>query len=84
MTLAPWHLEPWQQLIARVRSACVPHALLLAGPGGLGKEDFADAFARSLLCTARGDDGAACGTCVLRSRPSSAAGAWRRLRRPMK
>jgi DNA polymerase III subunit delta' len=63
MSLAPWHAEPWQSLLARLRTGSVPHALLLAGPSGLGKREFADALARSLLCTSRADDGSACGAC---------------------
>ena len=40
----------------------VPHALLFAGPEGVGKRTLALAFAAALLCEARGAQGA-CGAC---------------------
>ncbi len=41
-----------------------PHALLIAGPEGLGKRQLALHLARALLCEAPRSDGDACGTCV--------------------
>ena len=41
----------------------MPHALLLSGPRGVGKRDFAQALARSLLCRAPDAQGLACGLC---------------------
>ena len=63
MTLAPWNEEAWRSLHERCRRDALPHALLLSGPAGLGKREFADAFARALLCSAPGADGHACGVC---------------------
>lgn len=63
MTLAPWNLEAWNNLSERRRRGALPHAILLAGPAGLGKREFAEAFARTLLCTSPREDGYACGTC---------------------
>lgn len=63
MSFAPWHIEPWSQLAARRAQGRVPHALLLCGPEGLGKRQFAAAFAAALLCQHPGADGSACGTC---------------------
>lgn len=63
MTLAPWNTEAWARLNERRRRDATPHALLLAGPAGLGKREFADAFAKALLCHANRADGSACGTC---------------------
>ena len=53
-----------------IASGRVAHAMLFAGPEGVGKRRFADAFARALLCRqsgeGRGDPGLAgeCGSCV--------------------
>jgi len=63
MTLAPWNLEAWSNLHERRRRGALPHAILLAGPGGLGKREFAEAFARALLCNSPREDGHACDTC---------------------
>ena len=63
MTLAPWNRDAWRNLGERRRRGALPHAILLAGPAGLGKREFAAAFARALLCEAPGDDGHACGAC---------------------
>jgi DNA polymerase III subunit delta' len=54
--------ETWSRLQAR--RAQLPHALLLAGPPGLGKFALAQAFAASLLCEQQRDDGSACGVCL--------------------
>jgi len=63
MTLAPWHDEAWRLLDARRRGGTLPHALLLAGAAGLGKREFAAAFATGLLCRSPRADGTACGEC---------------------
>jgi DNA polymerase-3 subunit delta' len=39
--LLPWHRPHWQNLIERVRTGKLPHALLLSGPAGIGKNQFA-------------------------------------------
>jgi DNA polymerase-3 subunit delta' len=61
MTL-PWHDEPWQRLQARRQRNAMPHALLLAGPAGLGKRAFALRLVQGLLCQ-NARDGDACGEC---------------------
>ncbi|MGH8040483.1 MAG: DNA polymerase III subunit delta' [Rudaea sp.] len=61
MSLAPWHADSWQRLLARRAQGRLPHALLLCGPAGLGKRVFADAFAAALLCEHA--DEAPCGQC---------------------
>ena len=59
--LYPW-LEPaWQRLQAHLDTGRIPHALLLHGPGGLGKAGLAARFAQKLLCT--GTLPMACGQC---------------------
>jgi DNA polymerase-3 subunit delta' len=56
----PWHDAVWKQLWAG--NVGLPHALLLSGPEGIGKGQFAVAAAARLLCeSARQGD--ACGEC---------------------
>jgi DNA polymerase-3 subunit delta' len=59
--LYPWQLEPWQRWVG-LRSR-LPHAILLKGPQGIGKFDFAMNLARSLLCEKPLADGLACHDC---------------------
>lgn len=59
----PWQQTLWASLQARRRAGTLPHALLLCGHRGLGKQRFATQFARSLLCAAPHADGQACGEC---------------------
>ncbi len=54
--ILPWHQDLWGVLAASPR---LGHALLLAGPAGVGKTRFADAIGRHLLCAT----GSACGQC---------------------
>lgn len=57
----PWQQTSWQRwngLRARL-----PHAVLLKGPQGTGKFDFAMNMAQSLLCEQPAADGHACGDC---------------------
>lgn len=61
--LLPWHSAQWDALTARRRAAALPHALLMNGPEGLGKEQFARAFSQALLCEAKRPDGEACQNC---------------------
>lgn len=56
-----WQQETWKKLHAG--KARLPHALLLRGQEGTGKQDFAVEFAQSLLCHIPSPDGKACGTC---------------------
>ncbi|HJU39387.1 MAG TPA: DNA polymerase III subunit delta', partial [Tahibacter sp.] len=56
-----WNLPLWQNVVERLRRGAMPHALLLAGPAGLGKRAFASQLVAFLLCEARGD--VACGRC---------------------
>jgi DNA polymerase III subunit delta' len=63
MSLQPWLHAHWQQLCERWQSQRFPHALMLAGPAGLGKRDLARALVERILCTkAQGFD-FACGQC---------------------
>lgn len=59
----PWQAAQWQQFQQRRQSGQLPHALLLHGPAGIGKQDFARLAARSLLCERPDATGRACGHC---------------------
>lgn len=59
--LYPWQNPLWQRWLGlRTR---LPHAILLKGPQGIGKFDFAMNLAQSLLCESPRADGFACGDC---------------------
>lgn len=59
----PWFLNHWQHLRSLIDKDRLPHALLLSGPPGIGKLQFADFFVRSLLCETATQDGVPCGVC---------------------
>jgi DNA polymerase-3 subunit delta' len=61
--IAPWLRTTWAELWARRQADRMPHALLLAGPQGLGKRTFASALMQALLCEQPGTEGFACGHC---------------------
>jgi DNA polymerase-3 subunit delta' len=62
VSLWPWHEDAWSRLQARRERGALPHALLLAGPAGLGKRDFLALFVKGLLCQ-QPARGMPCGTC---------------------
>lgn len=59
----PWHGPVWRQIQLLRSSERLPHALLLIGPRGLGKQIFAQRLAAALLCEAQTREGDACGSC---------------------
>ncbi len=59
----PWLAGPWERLSAARRQGRLGHALLLHGRAGFGKRQFATAFARLMLCEAKGGPDVACGEC---------------------
>ena len=59
----PWHQGPWQRVSRAHASGRLPHAILLAGPSGLGKSAFARRLAYGLVCPAPGESADACGRC---------------------
>jgi DNA polymerase-3 subunit delta' len=64
---APPVLHPWLAPLARdlmARRARFAHALLLAGPEGIGKRDLALVLAQSLLCEQPTPEGLACNACA--------------------
>ena len=57
---------PWQRALAAdllARRARWPHAMLIAGPAGLGKRALALSLAHALLCESPAAGGGACGAC---------------------
>lgn len=60
--LYQWQQTAWQSF-AGLRER-LPHAFLLYGPRGIGKFQFAQQMAKSLLCEAPQPDGQACGSCA--------------------
>jgi DNA polymerase-3 subunit delta' len=62
-SIYPWQSEQWSQLQSRIAAGRMAHGLLLTGPVGVGKRDFANAFARSILCRQPSAEHHACGSC---------------------
>lgn len=63
MNLLPWQQAQWQQLCQTRQAQRMPHALLLTGAKGLGKQDFALNLAQSLLCQQPDAELLGCGRC---------------------
>ena len=60
--LLPWQEGPWARIVAMLDAGRPPHALLLHGPGGIGKRGLAMRLAGAILCT--GSSGSRpCGAC---------------------
>lgn len=62
-TIRPWHAQAWRRFGTALMRGRLAHALLLHGEGGLHKHELARTMAAALLCSARGEDGQACGRC---------------------
>ena len=58
-----WLQAPWQQLARTWGQGRLPHALLLAGPAGIGKHLLARKLTSLLLCQQPDADSGACGRC---------------------
>jgi len=59
----PWQTQVWARLCKARLDDRLPHALLVAGPGGTGERAFADTLGQALLCES--DSGTApCGQCA--------------------
>lgn len=61
-TLFEWQQDTWAKIMSM--RGRMPHAFLLFGAEGIGKAQFAEHLAKSLLCEAAEADGHACGTCL--------------------
>ncbi len=59
----PW-LEPsWSQLKNYIKQNRIPQALLIIGNKGLGKQQLAEQFSQTLMCSSQDREGACCGQC---------------------
>ncbi len=59
-----WHRDVWDRLQNSRQQHKFPHALLLQGPVGIGKDELARLLSQSLLCQNTADiEGMACGQC---------------------
>jgi DNA polymerase-3 subunit delta' len=63
-SILPWQTGARERVEAALSGGRLPHALLVQGADGVGKEWFAAALAAALLCTGRGATLAACGRCA--------------------
>ena len=60
----PWHAAARGRLAGALTGGRMPHALLLHGADGLGKERFAATLAAALLCGRLASDLVPCGECA--------------------
>lgn len=60
--LFPWQKAAWQQLGQQLDTGTLAHAILLVGPKGVGKAEFARVLAARLLCESP-VNGVSCGAC---------------------
>ena len=58
-----WHQTVWDQLVSTRNSNHLPHAILISGAEGTGKQAFSEALVNSLLCESPTEDYDACGDC---------------------
>lgn len=58
----PWQQPNWQHICSQLHDQKLPHAIMLAGPQGVGKLHFAHVAAQLLLCLSPVND-LACGSC---------------------
>jgi DNA polymerase III subunit delta' len=63
LNLLPWQQPQWQQFVLAKKNNRLPHALLLAGPYGIGLKEFANVMAVSLFCRSPQDNFLLCGVC---------------------
>jgi len=59
----PWHQQTWDRLITMRDAKHLPHALLISGAKGIGKQAFAQTLVNSLLCESPLRHYIACGQC---------------------
>ena len=65
MAIYPWQAEQWARVVKQVNTNKVPHAFLLNGVEGIGKQAFAEGLVAHLLCeqVASGLMTESCGSC---------------------
>lgn len=63
MMIYPWQTELWQRFTNQIQQKRVPHALLITGVAGLGKNQLCQRLVASMLCVSRQSDGTHCGQC---------------------
>lgn len=63
MSIYPWQEKQWRALLQAYQQKRLSHAYFLTGVSGLGKTDFAHAFAAFLLCEDSKKTNTACGHC---------------------
>lgn len=59
----PWFSQQWEYITRLMQANTLPHALLLAGPEGIGKHQFARMMVAALLCEQPNEQFVACGKC---------------------
>lgn len=59
----PWQSPLYDRLQAQHGRGQLPHALLMAGPPGIGKEEFIESWVGTLVCRDPATRLSACGTC---------------------
>jgi DNA polymerase-3 subunit delta' len=57
----PWQKKQWQHIMQQRTK--MPHALLLRGRAGIGKQDFALDVAKAILCQQKSEQQRACNSC---------------------
>lgn len=57
----PWHQDEMARMLDQHRQNRLPHALLISGPKGIGKQRLAESLAQTLLCSSGSDF--PCGKC---------------------
>ncbi|MBL6751472.1 MAG: DNA polymerase III subunit delta' [Nevskia sp.] len=63
LRLLPWQRVTWQRVSEIAARDRLAHALLICGPRGSGKQQFARVLAAALFCRARDAAGLPCGQC---------------------
>lgn len=63
MSVLPWQTSLWRTLNEAFERDNLPHAMLLTGSPGIGKQALCEHLAATLLCQRAGPDGA-CGQCA--------------------